>query len=76
MRDKEQLRVPIASVLGARGVPVENELASCPFHEDRTPSFHVTRPGGGVAFEDAVTRHRMLNAIETAAATGQRQTLA
>jgi len=27
-------------------------------------------------FEDAVTRHRMLHAIETAAATGQRQTLA
>src|SRR5881296_2341847 len=27
-------------------------------------------------FDDAVTRHRMLNAIETAAATGQRQTLA
>jgi predicted dehydrogenase len=27
-------------------------------------------------FEDAVTRHRMLDAIETAAATGQRQTLA
>jgi predicted dehydrogenase len=27
-------------------------------------------------FEDAVTRHRMLGAIETAAATGQRQTLA
>jgi predicted dehydrogenase len=26
-------------------------------------------------FEDAVTRHRTLNAIETAAATGQRQTL-
>src|SRR5207249_3962257 len=26
-------------------------------------------------FEDALTRHRMLNAIETAAATGQRQTL-
>ncbi len=26
-------------------------------------------------FEDAVTRHRMLNAIQTAAATGQRQTL-
>jgi predicted dehydrogenase len=26
-------------------------------------------------FEDAVTRHRMLNAIETAAATGQRQML-
>jgi predicted dehydrogenase len=26
-------------------------------------------------FEDAVTRHRMLNAIETAATTGQRQTL-
>jgi predicted dehydrogenase len=26
-------------------------------------------------FEDAVLRHRMLNAIETAAATGQRQTL-
>nr|WSY56812.1 Gfo/Idh/MocA family oxidoreductase [Streptomyces sp. NBC_00886] len=26
-------------------------------------------------FEDAVTRHRMLKAIETAAATGQRQTL-
>jgi predicted dehydrogenase len=26
-------------------------------------------------FEDAVTRHRMLNAIEVAAATGQRQTL-
>jgi len=26
-------------------------------------------------FEDAVTRHRMLNAIERAAATGQRQTL-
>jgi predicted dehydrogenase len=26
-------------------------------------------------FEDAVTRHRMLNAIETAAATGRRQTL-
>jgi predicted dehydrogenase len=26
-------------------------------------------------FEDAVTRHRMLNAIESAAATGQRQTL-
>ena len=26
-------------------------------------------------FEDAVTRHRMLRAIETAAATGQRQTL-
>jgi predicted dehydrogenase len=26
-------------------------------------------------FEDAVTRHRMLEAIETAAATGQRQTL-
>jgi predicted dehydrogenase len=26
-------------------------------------------------FNDAVTRHRMLNAIETAAATGQRQTL-
>jgi predicted dehydrogenase len=26
-------------------------------------------------FEDAVTRHRMLNAIETAAATGQRQTV-
>jgi predicted dehydrogenase len=26
-------------------------------------------------FEDAVTRHRMLNAIETAAATGQRQSL-
>jgi predicted dehydrogenase len=26
-------------------------------------------------FENAVTRHRMLNAIETAAATGQRQTL-
>jgi predicted dehydrogenase len=26
-------------------------------------------------FEDAVTRHRMLNAIETAASTGQRQTL-
>jgi predicted dehydrogenase len=26
-------------------------------------------------FDDAVTRHRMLNAIETAAATGQRQTL-
>ena len=26
-------------------------------------------------FEDAVTRHRMLNAIETAAASGQRQTL-
>jgi predicted dehydrogenase len=25
--------------------------------------------------EDAVTRHRMLDAIETAAATGQRQTL-
>jgi predicted dehydrogenase len=28
------------------------------------------------SFQDAVTRHRMLNAIETAAATGQRQTLA
>src|SRR2546426_4307143 len=27
-------------------------------------------------FDDAVTRHRMLNAIETAATTGQRQTLA
>jgi predicted dehydrogenase len=27
------------------------------------------------SFEDAVTRHRMPNAIETAAATGQRQTL-
>ena len=27
-------------------------------------------------FDDAVTRHRMLDAIETAAATGQRQTLA
>src|SRR5213593_1749108 len=27
------------------------------------------------AFDDAVTRHRMLNAVETAAATGQRQTL-
>jgi predicted dehydrogenase len=26
-------------------------------------------------FEDAVTRHRMLNAIETAAMTGQRRTL-
>jgi predicted dehydrogenase len=26
-------------------------------------------------FEDALTRHRMLNAIETAAATGRRQTL-
>ncbi len=26
-------------------------------------------------FDDAVTRHRMLNAIETAAATGQCQTL-
>ena len=26
-------------------------------------------------FEDAVTRHRMLDAIETAAATGRRQTL-
>jgi len=26
-------------------------------------------------FEDAVTRHRMLDAIETAAETGQRQTL-
>ena len=26
-------------------------------------------------FDDAVTRHRMLNAVETAAATGQRQTL-
>lgn len=26
-------------------------------------------------FDDAVTRHRMLNAIETAATTGQRQTL-
>jgi predicted dehydrogenase len=26
-------------------------------------------------FKDAVTRHRMLNAIETAATTGQRQTL-
>ena len=26
-------------------------------------------------FDDAVIRHRMLNAIETAAATGQRQTL-
>src|SRR5438477_822667 len=26
-------------------------------------------------FDDAVTRHRMLNAIETAAATGQRQTV-
>ena len=26
-------------------------------------------------FDDAVTRHRMLNAIETAAATGQRQRL-
>jgi predicted dehydrogenase len=26
-------------------------------------------------FEDAVTRHRMLDAIETAAATGHRQTL-
>jgi predicted dehydrogenase len=26
-------------------------------------------------FADAATRHRMLNAIETAAATGQRQTL-
>src|SRR5439155_7160439 len=26
-------------------------------------------------FDDAVTRHRMLHAIETAAATGQRQTL-
>jgi predicted dehydrogenase len=26
-------------------------------------------------FEDAVTRHRMLNAIEAAAATGQCQTL-
>ena len=26
-------------------------------------------------FDDAVTRHRMLNAIETAAVTGQRQTL-
>ena len=26
-------------------------------------------------FDDAVTRHRMLNAIETAAATGQRHTL-
>src|SRR5438876_4494888 len=26
-------------------------------------------------FDDAVTRHRMLDAIETAAATGQRQTL-
>jgi predicted dehydrogenase len=26
-------------------------------------------------FDDAVTRHRMLDAIETAAATGRRQTL-
>jgi len=26
-------------------------------------------------FDDAVTRHRMLNAIETAAVTGQRRTL-
>jgi predicted dehydrogenase len=26
-------------------------------------------------FDDAVTRHRMLHAIETAAVTGQRQTL-
>src|SRR5947208_898975 len=29
----------------------------------------------GPTFDDAVIRHRMLNAIETAAATGQRQTL-
>src|SRR5205823_10944041 len=29
----------------------------------------------GPTFDDAVKRHRMLNAIETAAATGQRQTL-
>jgi len=29
----------------------------------------------GPTFDDAVRRHRMLNAIETAAATGQRQTL-
>jgi predicted dehydrogenase len=27
------------------------------------------------SFDDAVTRHRLLDAIETAAATGQRQTL-
>ena len=27
------------------------------------------------SFDDAVTRHRTLNAIETAAATGERQTL-
>src|SRR3954453_21914415 len=40
------------------------------FARDYREGTHLCR-----TFEDAVTRHRMLDAIETAAATGQRQTL-
>jgi hypothetical protein len=43
------------------------------------PSAFCPQGGEGVhfcpTFEDAVTRHRMLDAIETAVATGQRQML-
>jgi hypothetical protein len=51
-----------------------------PFHERREAyarSARDYREGTHFCptFEDAVTRHRMLNAIETAAATGPRQTL-
>jgi predicted dehydrogenase len=64
----------------ARAVSVVAAARPGPFQQ-RRPGVRAFRPrlSRGNAFcptfEDAVTRHRMLDAIETAAATGQRQTL-
>jgi predicted dehydrogenase len=67
-------------------LPVPDEYHWAPAH-DLGPATNVAqayarfardyREGTHLAptFEDAVTRHRMLDAIETAAASGQRQTL-
>jgi predicted dehydrogenase len=54
-----------------QGPALNVALAYARFAHDYREGTHLSP-----TFEDGVTRHRMLDAIETAAATGERQTLA
>ena len=68
-------------------LPVPEQYQWSPPRQNQGPSANIAQAYARFArdyrdgtylcptFDDAVTRHRMLNAIETAAATGQRQTL-
>jgi predicted dehydrogenase len=72
---------------GLNVLPVPEQYQKSPSPQDSGPAVNVAhayarfardyREGTHLSptFDDAVTRHRMLNAVETAARTGQRQTL-